>query len=82
MDELAEQANPRFLPRRGIPAFEDADEPVRVAGARRGTAPVRMRQQQVKRWRAELQQCLVRGDRVVADVDRTQDAAVTIPEFR
>ncbi len=34
LDKLAEQADARFLPWRGVPAFEDVDQPVRVAGAR------------------------------------------------
>jgi hypothetical protein len=40
-----------------------------------------VRQQQVKRRGAELQQGLVRAHRVVGDVDGTQDAAVAVPEF-
>ena len=40
LDELAEQANPGFLPRSGVPAFEDADQPVGITGARRREAPV------------------------------------------
>jgi hypothetical protein len=82
LDELAEQADPCFLSWPGVPAFEDADQPVRVAGARRAAVPVRMRQQQVKRRRAELQQRLVGGDRIVSDVDRAKDAAVALPELR
>lgn len=82
LDELAEHADPRFLPRRRIPPFEDADQPVRIPGARRRTVPVRVRQQQVERRRAELQERLIGGDRVVIDIDRAQDAAVAVTELR
>lgn len=82
LDQLAEQANPRLLPRRGVPALEDAGQPVPVAGAGRGGAPVRVRQQQVKRGRAEPQQLLVGAHRVVLHVDRAQDAAVAVTELR
>jgi hypothetical protein len=82
LDKLAEQPDPCFLPRRGVPAFEDADQPVRVAGRRRSRTPVGVRQQKVKRWGVELQQRLVSRDRVVADVDRAQDAAIAVTEFR
>jgi hypothetical protein len=30
LDQLTEQADPRLLPRRAVPAVEDADEPLRV----------------------------------------------------
>jgi hypothetical protein len=82
LDQLTEQADPGLLPRRGVPPVEHADQPVRVARAGRGGAPVRVRQQEVKGRRGELQQCLVRGHRVVLDVDRAQDAAVAVTEFR
>src|ERR1700733_6172362 len=36
LDNLAEQADPRLLPRRAVPALEDADQPVRVPLAGRG----------------------------------------------
>lgn len=41
-----------------------------------------MRQQEVNRRRAELQQRLIGGDGIVVDVDRAQDAAVALPELR
>jgi hypothetical protein len=40
-----------------------------------------VRQQQVDRRGLELQESLVRGDRVVTHVDGTQDAAVDLAEF-
>jgi hypothetical protein len=40
-----------------------------------------VRQQQVKGWRAELQQRLVGGYRVVGHVDRAQQAAVAVAEL-
>ncbi len=52
-----------------------------MPAARRGGAPVGVRQQQVKRGRAELQQRLVGGNRVVRDVDRAQNAAVAATEL-
>lgn len=82
LDQLTEEADPGFLPRRGVPAAEDADQPVGMAVTRRGAAPVGVRQQQVKRGRVELQQRLVRAYRVVVDVDGAQDAAVAVPELR
>lgn len=82
LNELAEQADPRLLPRRGVPALEDADQPVPVPGAGRGGAPVGVRQEQVECRRRKLQQRLVRAHRVVFDIDRAQDAAVEVPEFR
>ena len=82
LDELAEHADPGFLPRRRIPAFEDADQPVRITGTPRRAVPVSVRQQQVERRGTELQQCLVRADRIVVDVDRAQDAAVAVSELR
>jgi hypothetical protein len=81
LDQLAEQADPCLLPRRGVPALEHADQPVSVPVARRGAAPVGVRQQQVNRRRGELQQRLVRAHRVVLDVDRAQDAAVAVTEL-
>jgi len=80
--KLAEQADPRFLPRCGVPAFEDADQPVCVTGARWRAAPVGMRQQEVKRRGVELQQRLKDGNRVVVDIDRAQYAAVTFAKLR
>ena len=82
LDELGEQADPGFLPGSGVPAFEDADKPVRVTGARRRAAPVGVRQQQVNRGRVELQQRLIGGNGVVANIDRAQYAAVTLTELR
>jgi hypothetical protein len=82
LDQLAEHADPGLLLRRGVPPVEHADQPVRVPLTGRRAAPVSVRQQQVKGWRGELQQCLVRADRVVLDIDRAQDAAVAVPEFR
>jgi hypothetical protein len=82
LDKLAEKADPRFLPWRGVPAFEDADQPVRIAGARRRGTPVGVRQQEINRWGVELQQRLIGGEWVVVDVDRAQDAAVAVAEFR
>jgi hypothetical protein len=82
LDKLAEQPDPCFLTRRGVPALENADQPVRIPGAWRHTAPVGMRQQQVKGRGAEVQQRFVRTNRVVADINRAQNSAVTVPEFR
>src|SRR5215813_2398377 len=70
LDKLAEQPDSGFLPRSGVPPFEDADEPSRVTGARWGGAPVGMRQQKVKRWRVELQQRLISGNGIIANIDR------------
>ena len=81
LDKLAEQADPRLLPGGGVPALEDADQPFRIPRAGRSAVPVRVRQQQVKRRRAEPDQRLVRAHRIVARVDRAQDAAVTVPEL-
>jgi hypothetical protein len=82
LDELAEQADPGLLAWRVVPPVENPDQPARVPGVRKAGATVGVRQQQVKRWRGELQQRLVRGHRIVLDVDRAQDAAVAVPEFR
>lgn len=41
-----------------------------------------MRQQEVDCGRVELQQRLVGGNRVVVNIDRAQDAAVALAEFR
>jgi hypothetical protein len=41
-----------------------------------------VRQQEVNRWRVELQQRLVGGDGIVVDIDRAQNAAVALPELR
>ena len=82
LDEFAEQADPGFLPGSGVPAFEDADQPVRITGARRRAAPVGVRQQQVNRGRVELQQRLIGDNGVVANIDRAQYAAVTLAELR
>jgi hypothetical protein len=82
LDELAEQADPGLLPWRVVPAIEDSDQPARVPGAGKAGATVGVWQQQVKRWGRELQQRLVRGHRIVLNVDRAQDAAVAVPEFR
>jgi hypothetical protein len=82
LDQLAEQADPGFLPWRGIPTVENADQPVRVPVAGRGAAPVGMRQEQVKGRRGKLQQRLVRAHRVVVDVNGAQDAAVAVAELR
>ena len=49
LDQLGEKADPGLLRGRGIPALEDGDQPVRVAGAGRRATPVRVRQQQVQR---------------------------------
>jgi hypothetical protein len=81
LDKLAEQADSGFLAWRGVPALENGDQPVRVAGGRR-VIPVGVRQQEVERWRAELQQCLIGRHGIVADVNRAKDPAVAIPEFR
>lgn len=82
LDELAEQADPGFLPGSGVPALEDADQPAGITGTWRWAAPVGVRQQEVNGGRAELQQRLVRGHGVVANVDRAQDAAVALAELR
>ena len=82
LDQLAEQANSRLLPGRGVPALEDGDQPVAVAGARRSGAPVRVRQQQVKRGGTELQQRLIGAQRMVLHVDRAEDPAVAVTELR
>lgn len=81
LDELGEQADPGLLPWRAIPALEDGDQPVRVSGARRRAAPVRVRQQQVKGRRLEFQQRLIGGYRVVGQVNRAQQAAVAAAEL-
>ena len=82
LDELTEQADPRFLARRGVPPVEDADQPVSVTRPWRRGTPVGVRQQQVDRRGAELEECLVGSDRVIAGVDRAQEAAVAGTEFR
>jgi hypothetical protein len=82
LNQLGEEADLRLLPRCGIPALEDADQPARVPAARRGAAPVRVRQQQVKRRRGELEQRFVGAHRLILNVDRAQDAAVALLEFR
>jgi hypothetical protein len=82
LDQLAEHPDPRFLPRRAVPPLEDRDEPLRVPVAGWGQAPVRVREQQVECRGAELQQRLVRGYRIVLDVDRAQDAAIAAQVFR
>src|ERR1700733_5736766 len=82
LDELAEQADPRLLTWRVLPAIENPDQPARVPGVMKAGASVGVWQQQVKRWGRELQQRLVRGHRIVLNIDRAQDAAVAVPEFR
>ena len=83
LDKLAEQPDSRLLPRRAVPAFEHADKPVRVLVllARRARRMVRVRQQQVKGRRGELEQRLVRLNRLVLDIDRAQDPAVAVREL-
>lgn len=81
LDKLTEKADLGLLARRAVPALENADEPVRVPGRGRTGTPVGVRQQQVNRRRGELEQGLVRGDGVVLDVDRAQDAAVALLEL-
>jgi hypothetical protein len=80
LDKLGEQADPGLLLGRGVPALEHRDQPVGVAGAGRRATPVRVREQQVHGGRAELQQGLVGGERIVLHVDRAQDAAVDFAE--
>lgn len=70
------------MPWRTVPAFEDVDQPLRVAGARWGRAPVGVRQQQIDSRRSELEQCLIGGDGVIGYINRAQDPAVAITEFR
>jgi len=41
-----------------------------------------VREQEVNRRRVELQQGLVGGHRIAADIDRAQDSAVAVAEFR
>ena len=82
LDELAEQANPGFLLRSGVPAFEDANQPVCITGAGRRAAPVGVWQQEVNCGRVELQQRLIGGNGVVVNIDRAQDAAVALAELR
>ena len=82
LDKLAEQPDARFLARGTVPALEHADQPVGVAGAWRRFIPVGVRQQQVNRGRLERQQRLIHGDRVVADVDRAEYAAVAVTKLR
>ncbi len=82
LDEFAEQADPGLLLGSGVPAFEDADQPVCIIDARRRATPVGVRQQQVNRGRVELQQRLIGGNGVVASIDRAQYAAVALTELR
>ncbi len=81
LDKLAEQPDPRLFLCRTVPAFENLDQPVRISRAGRGATVVGVRQQQVNRGRGELQQRLVGAHRVVLDVHRAQDAAVTLTEL-
>ena len=81
LDELAEQANPGLLLRSGVPAFEDANQPVCITGAWGRAAPVGVWQQEVNCGWIELQQRLIGGDGVVVNIDRAQDAAVTLAEL-
>ena len=82
LDDFTEHPDVHVLPRCGVPPVEYRDQPVRVARAWWRATPVGVRQQQVDRRGAEREQCLVSGDGVVAGIDRAQDAAVTVAEFR
>jgi hypothetical protein len=82
LDELAEQPDAGFLARGAVPALEHADQPVGIAVAGRRFVPVGVRQQQVNRRRTELEQRLIHGDRVVADIDRAEYAGVAVTELR
>jgi hypothetical protein len=66
---------------RGVPAFEDRDEPVRVALAGRRAAPVTVRQQEIEHRRFEFKQGLIGSPGVVVHVDGAQDTAVDLAKF-
>jgi hypothetical protein len=81
LDHLSEYADRGLLLGCGVPAFEDGDQPVRVAGTGRRAGPVRVGQQEIDSGRGELQQRLVGGYGIVSHIDRAQEAAVDSAEF-
>jgi hypothetical protein len=81
LDELAKQADLRFLAWRGIPPVKDADQPVRIATTRRRRTPIGMREQQIESRRVEFEQRLIGGDGVVASVDHAEDSAIAVAEL-
>jgi len=84
VNDVLEQAHSGCRP--GVPVLESRDQPLGVGRVRRTGNPARwrirpgsMRQQEVDHRRAEPGQCFVRLDRIVAQVDRAENAGEQMP---